>query len=325
MLVRAEQCWLGSWIGPALFEVTGDSMTLAPGGGSPELTIPGTVFGGFVDSHVHLGLVDGTRLRAGGIAAVHDLGWIPDAARSWSSAPGLPRIRYAGAFLTAPGGYPADRTWAPRGSVVEVASPEQAAAAVAAQLAAGASFVKLTLNSAAGPVLDDGTLRALVGAAHTAGVEVVVHVEGVGQAARAFEAGADVLAHAPFSEALPRELLAAMAGRLRWVSTLAIHGDGATFGVARDNIRRFTALGGEVRYGTDLGNGPLPLGINEHELVALADSGVDLVAAIAPARSREFGPTFSWARGLPTDQHDLAGWLATASVISTADLEETFS
>jgi hypothetical protein len=318
MLVLAAECWLGSWQGPTLF----DAATGSPvHDGIPELRIPGTVFGGFVDAHVHLGLIDGARLLSGGIAAVHDLGWIPDVASRWPHTPGLPSVRYAGAFLTAPGGYPADRCWAPPGSVVEVASPERAADAVSVQLAAGASFVKLALNSVAGPVFDDDTLRALVSAAHGRGVTVVAHAEGAGQAARAFEAGVDRLAHAPFTEPIAEELLAAMVDCLSWVSTLNIH-DGPAEVIALDNVRRFAALGGEVRYGTDLGNGAQPDGVNPSELAALAEAGVDPVAAIAPAA---LGERLCWAAGSPTDHASVAEWLATASVINATDLEETFS
>lgn len=352
VLVRAEECWFGRWLGPSLFEASGDSLKLVgPASSSTaDLSIPGTVFGGFTDSHVHLGLIDGSLLLGGGIAAVDDLGWIPAEARLWSEQAGtgqtgtermaLPGIRFAGAFLAAPGGYPSARPWAPPGSVVEVASAAEAATAVAAQLAAGASFIKLTLNSAAGPVFDDDTLAAVVTAAHADRVTVVAHTEGAGQAARAFAAGVDRLAHAPFDELLPIELLTAMAGRLSWVSTLDIHGHGQrdqNFGLAAQNVRRFAALGGDIRYGTDLGNGPLPVGINQRELAALADCGVDIVGAITPPPSAEFGPRFSWVRGLPNEHSaqnkhgaqnkhsDLAAWLATAAVVATTNLEHAFS
>ncbi|MEV0085507.1 hypothetical protein [Saccharopolyspora sp. NPDC050642] len=36
--------------------------------------------------------------------------------------PELPQVRAVGAFLTAPGGYPSDRPWAPPGSFREVRS-----------------------------------------------------------------------------------------------------------------------------------------------------------------------------------------------------------
>ncbi|MFB8229932.1 hypothetical protein [Cellulosimicrobium sp. NPDC055967] len=347
----------------------------------------GTWLPPLVDAHVHLGLVDPVAVRRGGIAVVHDLGWVPDVARTWPGTPGFPEVAYAGAFLTAPGGYPSDRSWAPRGAVEEVASPDEAVAAVDRQAAAGASSVKVALHSEAGPVPDDVTLAALVGHAHARGRDVVAHVEGRGMAARAFEAGVDRLAHAPFSERLPDDLLAAMAhprarsqtpsrsrpaaehdparGRTRpegrnnpdndphvvfgggvgslvsWVSTLDVHGWGsptAAQDVAIDNVRRFVALGGTVVYGTDLGNGPLPTGVNARELRALAAAGLDahaLVAALthdAPAErrapAREMHPEVqrpgtgaalaTWVPGDPPEPghtDDVVAWLARAVVV----------
>ncbi|KON73599.1 hypothetical protein M768_11700 [Cellulosimicrobium cellulans F16] len=345
----------------------------------------GTLLPPFVDAHVHLGLVDPVAVRRGGIAVVHDLGWVPDVARTWPGRPGFPEVAFAGAFLTAPGGYPSDRSWAPPGSVEEVGSPEAAVAAVERQVAAGASFVKIALHSDAGPVPDDVTLAALVGHAHAQGRDVVAHVEGRDMAARAFEAGVDRLAHAPFSERLPDDLLAAMArprasaaprskppsplaehdpargrarpdgrkglnkdpqvvlggSRVSWVSTLDVHGWGSPTSeqdVAIDNVRRFVALGGTVVYGTDLGNGPLPPGVNARELRALAAAGLDaraLAGALThdaaaercvSARVRRPGTQHSsadaalatWIPGDPPDLDDLdavATWLARAVVV----------
>ena len=66
----------------------------------------------FTDHHVHLHLIDESGLAAGGLAAVVDLGGDPVAlARRENHA--IPRVAYAGAFLTAPGGYPVGRSWAP--------------------------------------------------------------------------------------------------------------------------------------------------------------------------------------------------------------------
>ncbi|WP_206158436.1 amidohydrolase [Cellulosimicrobium sp. SL-1] len=321
----------------------------------------GTWLPPLADAHVHLGLVDPVAVRRGGIAVVHDLGWVTDVARTWPGRPGFPAVAFAGAFLTAPGGYPSDRSWAPAGSVEEVGSPEAAVAAVDRQVAAGASFVKVALHSGAGPVPDDVTLAALVGHAHARGRDVVAHVEGRGMAARAFEAGVDRLAHAPFSERLPENLLAAMArrrpaehdlphGRARgdgrdepdgdghpvlggarvsrvgWVSTLDVHGWGsptAEQDVAIDNVRRFVALGGTVVYGTDLGNGPLPPGVNARELRALAEAGLDahaLLGAIAhDGAVPDTDGAATWVPGDPPDlddPDDVAAWFARAVVVA---------
>lgn len=78
----------------------------------------GTALPAFVDHHVHLHVVDGAGLAARGIAAVVDLGGDPAALAR--RAPGLPRLAYAGAFLTARGGYPRGRPWAPDDIVREV-------------------------------------------------------------------------------------------------------------------------------------------------------------------------------------------------------------
>ncbi|MGO4785672.1 hypothetical protein [Cryobacterium sp. W22_MBD10_FK3] len=327
---------------------------------------------GFLDAHAHLALIDPTQLAAGGIARVLDLGgWWPaaDAPGGVAAAAALgvagtdavpsaagaadaagPDARYAGQFLGAPGGYPSRQAWAPAGSACAVGSPGEAAGAVARQAAGGASVIKVTLNSAAGPVLDTATLAAIVAAAHERMLPVAAHTEGPGQADAAFTAGVDLLAHTPFTDRLPGELLGRMAGRLTWISTLDIHGWGeptAAFHVASDNLARFHTAGGRVLYGTDLGNGPLPVGLNRREIAALLACGLSpddvlaaltadypgypngpIPAAVSPARPSASTPALALAPALapgvspagarrvtvipgdrPTDPHDLTGFI----------------
>ncbi|MFI2101675.1 amidohydrolase [Isoptericola sp. NPDC019693] len=306
-----------------------------------RLAEAGTLLPPFTDAHVHLGLVDPAPLRAHGVAAVHDLGGVPGDVAALAADPRLPRVAFAGAFLTAPGGYPTDRGWAAPGAVEEVEDPASAVAAVDRQVAARASFVKVALHAEAGPTPDDATLAAVVDHAHGLGRAVVAHTEGAGQAARAFEAGVDRLAHAPFSERLPDELLVAMAAgatttsppdrrSMTWLSTLDIHGWGdptPAHAVALDNVRRFAAAGGRVRYGTDLGNGPLPVGLNARELAALAEAGlgrrsllVALVGDAPPAGLVSFVPGPAPAPSDPGAVH--AAWLARATVLDVADLRD---
>ena len=306
---------------------------------------------GFLDAHVHLALIDPAVLAAGGIGRVLDLGgWTPSDDPTDGEPEGtasLPETRFAGQFLGAPGGYPSRQAWAPAGSACPVASPSEAAIAVARQVAVGASVIKVTLNSAAGPVLAPDTLAAIVVAAHARMLPVAAHAEGPGQAAAALNAGVDLLAHTPFSEALPDALRGAMAGRMTWISTLDIHGWGeptAAFFVASDNLARFHGAGGRVLYGTDLGNGPLPVGLNRREIEALLACGLspdDVLAALtADFPGRPAGASVDMASGAaasgaaasvdrpapagtvtvvpgdrPTDPHDLAGftdWLLGA-------------
>jgi len=176
--------------------------------------LPGTLLPGLVDAHVHSGLVDLATVRAGGIAAVWDLGSVPSRVAALAGRPGLPRIRYAGPFLIAPGGYPSDRSWAAPGSWQEIRSAADASEAVATAAAGGATLIKVTAH-AGGPQLRLFTLTAVVDAAHEAGLPVVVHAEGPGTVAAAYEAGADMLAHTPWTETLDRGLVRACAERMR--------------------------------------------------------------------------------------------------------------
>ncbi|WP_309128332.1 hydrolase [Microbacterium sp.] len=265
--------------------------------GAPRLQ--GIVTGRFSDHHVHLQLVDHTLLAGSRLGRVvdlgADLGWIAGIApgpRIDSADPGAARpaasigpvaVEYAGPFLTAVGGYPSDRTWAPPGAVREIPDAASADVAVHELAAAGASVVKVVAHSVAGPVLDDKTFAAIVRAARAHDLPVVAHAEGAGQAQRAVRLGATRLAHAPFSERLTDDEIAEQAASVSWVSTLAVHADAAR-AVAIDNVRRFRAAGGTVLYGSDMGNGDTPVDLRDSEIAALRDAGVDgipLLTALA--------------------------------------------
>jgi len=281
--------------------------------------VPGTVLPGLCDAHVHSALVDLATVRAGGIASVWDLGGVPAQVRALSERadPGLPRIRYAGPFLTAPGGYPSDRAWAPAGCWREVHSAADAAEAVAAVGAEGATLIKVTAH-AGGPLLPATTLTALVAAAHARELPVVVHAEGPGTVGAAYEAGADVLAHTPWTEPVDDGLSRACAARMTWISTLDIHGWGTPTPereTAIANLRRFHEHGGVVRYGTDLGNGELPPAINPREVRALQEAGLS-PAEILAAMVEPDEPALSWIPGgLELEPAKFADVLATARVL----------
>ncbi len=330
-----DDYWLDGWQGTTTLVADEHGFRRATGDDpAPIAHLEGTVFPGFRDAHVHLGLIDGATLLSGGIAVVHDFGWELETASTWPSDPALPEVNIAGQLLTAPGGYPAASEWAPTGASLEVTGPNDARGAVDIQIDAGATFIKITLNADVGPVLDDDTLAAIVGHAHARGVSVAAHTQGIGQADRAFAAGVDTLAHAPWSERIPDDMIEAMARTMSWVSTLDIHGWGSfgrDFTVANDNVRRFHLAGGDIRYGTDLGNGPMPVGINERELLALEHAGLELgalAAAIAPSTSSgEFGRRISRITHPRADspEGDPAAWLATAHLIDRQHLEEHLS
>ncbi|MFI5936375.1 amidohydrolase family protein [Actinoplanes sp. NPDC051494] len=291
--------------------------------GAQRLRLPGSVLPGLVDAHVHAALVDLPTLRAGGIAGAWDLGGPPTEIAA-QAARNTVTLRYAGPFLIAPGGYPSDRSWVPPGSCREIRSPGDAACAVAEAQAAGATLIKVTAN-ADGPTLPPATLTALVTAAHDAGLPVVVHAEGPGMVAAAHDAGADLLAHTPWTDNLDEGLIRACATRMTWISTLDIHGwgrDTPARHTAIGNLRRFLDHGGTVRYGTDLGNGPLPLAVNPRELRALQSAGMtpaDILTSMttfAPPSSAVAGPALTWLpAGLDLVVATFADSLATARVL----------
>ncbi len=353
LVIEFAEWWNGEWMGRSRFALRADGLLwpLSPTERSlaTELAVPGTLFASLTDSHVHLGLVNIEALWAGGLTAVHDLGWRPADARRWllesdraDGAP-VPHVTVVGGLLSCRDGYPADSGWAPAGATIELDEPSEAASAVAAQHELGASAIKVTLNSDAGPVPSDELLTAIVAAAHELGMRVIAHAQGVGQPKRAWAAGVDTLAHAPFTEALGADTLAAMAapgpsgGAMTWISTLDIHGWGTPtreFETAQDNVRRFHAAGGRVLYGTDLGNGPMPQGINERELLALAGAGLDreaLLGSISPTsmlvRSGvPVGPRLAWVPGLPpTGAEATASWLTTARSTTATHLKESLA
>ena len=287
-----------------------------------------------IDHHVHLHLIDERRLGPSGIAGVVDLGGDP-IALAQRRPESMPRVAYAGAFLTAVGGYPVGRSWAPPATVREIRDPSRhpgvsggAATAVDEQAAFGASVLKVALNAVAGPTPDSATLSAIIAAARVHSLPVVAHVEGAGMARMAIEAGIAALAHTPFSEPLDAALLArAVESGQRWISTLDIHrSDASSAGIAAANLTAFVQAGGAVLYGTDLGNGDLPAGVNERELEALHASGIrgqDLLATLTdpwPLRERSQGVCTFVPGDPPTDIDGTAAWLARATVVPTEEL-----
>lgn len=336
MLFSCDDAWFGGWRGPSILRAEGGRLSHAgrwvdDDASGPDVAghIPGAVLAPFTDSHVHLGLVDPTLLRDGGIGRVLDLGWDPAIASSWpalgaASDGTWPEVSIAGGLHGAPGGYPARSGWAPPEAALPIAGDDDVASAIRRAQDAGAGVLKITLNTDAGPVWDDALLARIVDEAHAGGLPVVAHAQGLGQVRRAARARVDVLAHTPWSERVDDDLLGDLVGTLTWISTLAIHGygqGGAAFETAVDNLARFHALGGHVLYGTDLGNGPLPVGLNAWELEGLTMAGLGLDAilhALTPG-SGEPGFDTRLVTRLPARPQG-PGDLAAAHVQSIAEL-----
>jgi imidazolonepropionase-like amidohydrolase len=227
----------------------------------------------FIDSHVHLAYLPVAAKEApGGIAAVVDLASPEDFLRT-SLAPLL--SRRSGPMITAPGGYPT-QSWGANGFGIEVASADDARAAVRRIHGEGAVIVKIPFEQ---PRLSPEALAAAIAEAHLLGLKVAAHALDEAGAADAAAAGVDLLAHTPVEE-LSEKTLEAWRGRAV-ISTLAAFGAEAS---AVENLRALRAHGAIVLYGTDLGNSAMP-GIDADEIRALTRAGLDGAAIITAATS----------------------------------------
>ena len=88
----------------------------------------GTMLPPLVDHHVHLMIVGTDALADSALAGLVDLGAPLDLVAARQHRDGLPRADFAGTFLTARGGYPVGRPWAPAGVRARARSPSAATA-----------------------------------------------------------------------------------------------------------------------------------------------------------------------------------------------------
>lgn len=229
-----------------------------------------TVVPGFIDTHVHLGLLDPSEVLAGGLTTVRDLGWRPGTSYGWVGASGSPtwgpKVLVAGPMLTAPGGYPLRAGWAPSGTgvVYERGMLEKLRDS-------GSSVVKVTLEPGAGPTMEAERLAQLVDEAGKLGLQVVAHVSTVPELRKALAAGVQQYAHFVFDNSeVPPEIIEQMVGQETVViPTLRVHPAPSRL----SNLQRYRAAGGRVVYGTDLGNGGRP-GIDIVELKLMQEAGM---------------------------------------------------
>ncbi len=260
--------------------------------------VPGqgrTLLPGVIDCHVHLGLLKPARVLAGGVTTARDLGW--PARRIFRLAAELsanplagPGLLAAGPMLTARGGYPARARWAPRGTAEEVGSAAAAAAAVRGLADRGAAVIKVAQEPRSGPTLPVEVLHSIVAVAHGRRLSVTSHCGSLAQLELALAAGVDELAHGLWSnETVPAEVIERMVSAgMVVVPTLHVDSSEARIG----NLRRFLEAGGQVAYGTAMGNAGVPPGIDATELSMMARAGLapaEVLAAATSGAARHLG------------------------------------
>ena len=245
---------------------------------------------GIVDAHVHLALgAAGEELR-GGVVGVRDLG-APRAAALRARTghrrppPGSPYVAVAGPILTATGGYPS-RSWGVDGFASFLTTPAQARLAVRGLAGDGVDLVKVAVErgpDGAWPVPSTAVLRAVVHAAHGAGLRVVAHALTAEAVAKVLDAGVDELAHTPL-EPLPEALVERVAAAgIPVVSTLQTFFSGGEGRGAAANAAALHRAGARLVYGTDLGNAGTRTGVDPRELDRLADAGLGRLGALRAA------------------------------------------
>ncbi|HUN32977.1 MAG TPA: amidohydrolase family protein [Trebonia sp.] len=158
-----------------------------------------TLLPGLIDCHVHAGDVRALgQALAFGVTTEFDMFSGPELAAERRSLAArrddLADIRTAVQGATPVGG--TLQRLAP--GLPAVAGPQDAAAFVRAQVAAGADYLKIYLEDPAwygSPGLSFETVRALVEAAHAHGLLAVAHADSAAQARMLIQAGGDALAH----------------------------------------------------------------------------------------------------------------------------------
>lgn len=239
--------------------------------GVPHLDMDGGyVIPGFIDSHVHMQFSTPEEVLAGGVTAVRDLGGPPTAAQSLVGATPL-KVVIAGRILTPIGGYPS-QSWGDDGTAREVSDDTDAVLAVEEQAAAGATIIKVALEDSGGrPLFDPTTLDVIVARARELGMRTTAHCGSAAALERAIGAGVRELCHLPLHDVAPAEMRAAAEAAMVLVPTLEIRGDDAA---ALDALAAFREAGGEVLYGSDLGNGGTAPGIEVTEVRAMLAAGM---------------------------------------------------
>jgi imidazolonepropionase-like amidohydrolase len=245
---------------------------------------------GVVDAHVHLAFGPATDALRGGLVGVRDLGAPRLDALRWRTGhrrppPGTPFVAAAGPIITAPGGYPS-RSWGARGFSVFVGDPAAARQAVRHLAGDGMDLVKIALEPGGDgrwPVPPPEVVRAVVEAAHDAGLPVGAHALTVEMVLRAIDAGVDELVHTPVQR-LPEPVVERIAAAgVTVVSTLQTFFAGGTGRDAALNAAALHRAGVPLVYGTDLGNAGTRPGVDPRELDRLADAGLGRLGALRAA------------------------------------------
>jgi imidazolonepropionase-like amidohydrolase len=222
------------------------------------------------------------------------------------AAPGRLRVLAAGPIVTVPGGYPAP-VWGDW-LALPVRGPPDAERQIERLVARGAAVIKIALEPGSGtpgwPMLSVAEVRAIVATAHRHGLIVTAHVSETRGVRIALAGRVDELAHMPCETEMPALMRQLARRHIPIVGTLHVLGSWCPAKLA--NARTFVDAGGELLYGSDIGNRGIPVGLDVEELRELVAAGLSPARALRAATAaagRELGlaPLGSLTAGAPAD------------------------
>jgi len=302
-------------------------------GSAAEIAIPagarrmdaggGTILPGLIDDHVHNAAEPEIRRKflEAGVTTLCDTGAGAIQLRLYQAekptAELIARAYYAGPFISAPGGYPADTDASAR---LEVATPDEARQAVQKLAGEGVSYIKVALDDGRGeellPVLSSDVLQAVVAEAHRLGLTVRAHVLDAQYLDLALDAGVDAIEHIPapnFSRqvfelwmrsdhalTLPKAYLAQLqrlaSSSVPLTPTLEVlerrtcnttaqsqAERDACVRVYIESVRQFHQMGGLIAFGNDFGSAGMSAGLPWREMELLQQAGLSNAEIITAA------------------------------------------
>jgi imidazolonepropionase-like amidohydrolase len=152
---------------------------------------------------------------ASGVTGVADVGgpfWNFDVRDRARASPAAPRMVVAGPLISMIADPPLDLDDPP---IIKIASPDEARALAARELARGADFIKVWFIHEDGDDLaaQEAIVKAAGDAAHAAGKRLAVHATELLVAKAALRAGADILVHSVFDAPVDDEFIALLKER----------------------------------------------------------------------------------------------------------------
>jgi len=287
----------------------------------------GTILPGLIDDHVHNAAEPEIRRKflEAGVTTVCDTGAGANQLRLYQAekpaAELITRAYYAGPFISAPEGYPADTDASAR---LGVSTPDEARQAVQKLAGEGVSYIKVALDDGRGeeplPVLSSDVLQVVVDEAHRLGLTVRAHVLDAKYLDLALNAGVDAIEHLPapdFSRqvfelwmrsdhalTLPQAYLTQLqrlaSSGLPLTPTLEVlerrtcnttaqsqAERDACVRVYVESLRQFHQMGGVIAFGNDFGSAGMSAGLPWREMELLQQAGLSnaeiLTAATATA------------------------------------------